>query len=311
MDLVRAPEALAREREVATWTAWGGALPLETYLTLVRRLRNHPWPRESMATWVLRDEAGGALASCQAYRMDSRHRGVPGHAYGLGSVFTDPAHRRRGFAAALLDRLADRLVREDPAAQACFLFAEAGLSSYHRAGFRERPLRPRAFPAWPGDPAEAVDVLVGEGELPSVAAEIPWPGGPFALRASPALWDWQVERERILLDVTGLPGPPTRGARAGRGLALWSVDPHHRSLGLLGFHPTDAAEAEALLEAARRTAAACGLPRVLLWDGSEAPLPEAGPSPGDPLPALRPMLRPLTRGLETGDWSRIPGVLRI
>lgn len=311
MDLVRASEALERARDAATWAAWGGALPLGAYLALVERLRNHPWPRRSMATWVLRDGAGTPVASCQAYRMDSRHRGTPGHAYGLGSVFTDPPHRGRGFATLLLDRLAERLALEDPSAQACLLFAEDGTSPYLGAGFRERAARSRSFVSRPGDPAAVVDGLIPEEDLPAAATELSWPEGPFSLRASPAQVDWQVERERILLEVAGRPAPPTRGARAGRGLALWTADPHSGALAFLAFQAEVAAEAEALVEAARRTAAACALSRALLWDRAEALLPEDDPGPGNAIPGLRPLLRPLVQALGAADWARIPGALRI
>ncbi len=306
MDLVLATEALERERDEATWTAWGGALPLGDYLARLHRFRNHPWPREAMATWVLVDPEGVAVASCQAYRTASRLRGVPGQAYGLGSVFVDPAQRGQGLASHLLAHLTARLTAEDPTAQACFLFAEAGASAYRRAGFQDRPTGSLAFSARPGDAASVADGLIHETELPSAAAALAWPGGPFALHPSPAQLDWHRERECILLGVTGGAPPPLRGARAGQGLALWVADPTRQALTFLCFQAHTAAEASALLETARRTAAACGLPRVLLWDATEAPAPlrAEGTALAD---ALHPMLHPLTGAFQAADWATVTG----
>lgn len=316
MRLVQATEAMAGERDRASWATWGGPLALEAYLAHVLRLRNHPWSRAAMSTWILGSDEGAPLASCQAYRMDSRYASALGHAYGLGSVFTEPAQRGRGLASHLLNLLAEHLVASDPGAQACILFTEAGAAPYVRAGFQELPLRTLAFSAQIGDPGQGVDALLTEGDLAATVAELPWPEGAFAIRPSGAQLDWQLERERILLDVLGRPGPPARGARAGRGLALWAVDPHRQGLALLHFQATSPGEGAALLEAARRMALVCALPRVLLWDGPEA-------APWHPLPTLksgevdvalsgpRPMLRPLRSGLQGPDWARIQEATRI
>jgi hypothetical protein len=161
-----------------------------------------------------------------------------------------------------------------------------------------------------------VDALLGDGDLATALADPPWPEGPFALRPGAAPFDWQVERERILFEVLRHPGPPVRGARAGRGLALWAGDPHRRGLALLLFQAAEPGEAAALLEAARRTALACALPRVLLWDGPEQdpwhllPTSLSGEIEAPPGGVL-PMLRPLVPGLRAEDWSRVSEGLRI
>ncbi|MDE3032970.1 MAG: GNAT family N-acetyltransferase [Acidobacteriota bacterium] len=310
MDLLLATEAQACARDAATWAAWGGALSPGDYLALLLRLRKHPWPREAMTTWLLVDPKGETVASCQAYRTACRLRGVPGNAYGLGSVFVDPAQRGQGLASQLLERLAARLTAEDPAAQACFLFAEAGATAYMQAGFQDRPTASLAFSSRPGDASSVADGLILETELPGDEAALAWPAGPFALHPSPAQLDWHLERERILLGVTGGMPPPLRGARAGRGLALWAVDPTRQALTFLCFQAPSPAEASTLLEAARRTADACGLSQVLLWDAGEAPpsLQAEGTALNG---ALRPMLRPLTGAFQAADWTTVTGATRI
>jgi hypothetical protein len=88
------------------------------------------------------------------------------------------------------------------------------------------------------------------------------------------------------------------------------ADPIHQSLIFLCFQAHTAREASSLLEAARRTAAACGLPQVLLWDASEAPASlqaEGFASAHD----LRPMLRPLSDAVLALDWSPVIGASRI
>lgn len=320
MRLVLATPSQEHTRDQATWTTWGGPLALEAYLALVQRLRNHAWSRATLTTWLLRSDEGETLASCQAYRMASRFGASPGHAYGLGSVFTEPAQRGRGLATVLLNGLAERLAEMDPQAQACFLFAEAGATPYLRAGFQERPVRTLAFPARTGEPGQGVDSLLSTqlsgDDLAGVLADPPWPEGAFAIRPSGLQLDWQCERERILFEVLGRPGPPARGARAGQGLALWVGNPHRQGLSLLHFDATTPGEAHALIEAARRTAHASGLPRVLLWEGPEAApwhlLPtlrsgEVEAAPGGP----RPMIRPLSPGIQGSDWARIQEAIRI
>lgn len=310
MELVRATAAQERERDAATWPEWGGPLPLPAYLALVQRLRNHPWPRASMTTWILQEDTGLPLASCQAYSLDSSLKGTPGRAYGIGSVFVVPALRGRGLASILLDHLAARASETDPGTQAFFLHAAAGASAYRRAGFQDRPLVSLSFPVLPGDPVAPVDVILQDEDLAAALRSLPAPSGDFSIRPSEALLSWQVERERILLGLAGLAPPPLRGARAGSGLALWSVDPLLDALVPLIFRPGTWPEGAALLECARRTAARCGCARVLLLDAREAPGPLGGAAQAQ-REVFRPMLRPLAQGLQADAWSPVQGACRI
>ncbi len=310
MELVRATEAQERERDAATWPSWGGPLPLPAYLALVQRLRNHPWPRASMTTWLLLGDTGLPLASCQAYQLDSSLKGAPGRAYGIGSVFVAPELRGRGLASLLLGHLAARTSEADPGAQAFFLHAAAGVSAYRRAGFQNRPVVSLSFPALPGDPAVPVDAPLQDEDLGAALRSLPALPGNFSIRPSEALLSWQVERERILLGLAGQAPPPLRGAQAGTGLALWSVDPLLDALVLLVFRPGSTPDGAALLECARRAAAVCGRAQVLLLDAREAPGPLGGAAQARP-GVFHPMLRPLAPGLQADGWSPVQGACRI
>jgi len=307
MILERADDSRRRQRDQATFEAWGGPLPVESYLAAEARLRAQPWSRAVSSLWLLGSEAGGTVCSCETYRMDSRFLGEPGHTYGIASVYTDPAHRRRGHSTTLLAELGRALRAQDPRAQAMVLFSDVPARVYQAAGFAPRPAVSLGYPALPGDPAGPVDQLLDQAGAGAALARIPPRPGRFALEPVPAQVDWHLEREAIYAQCLGRPRPPAWGARAGAGTALWSADDLGGQLLLLALHAPAAAEAAALLACAQRVAGAAGLGRAALWT-------QPGPEPGTP--ASRedrsarhdsiPMIRPLDPRLRPEDWTWIP-----
>src|SRR5262245_2541358 len=123
MELRLASDEEKRARDRLAHEAWGERLAVEGFVEREERLRAHAFSRAGMRTWLL-VERGDVVASCETFRMRSRHRGADGHSFGLASVYVEPALRGRGHATAMLDRLHPALLDEDPAAQAAILFSD-------------------------------------------------------------------------------------------------------------------------------------------------------------------------------------------
>ncbi|MGA2079859.1 MAG: GNAT family N-acetyltransferase [Holophaga sp.] len=313
MFLVQADDAQARERDRATYAAWGGPLAVERYQEMEARIRDHPWSRAVSTLWLLRSDQGEVLSSCETYRMPSVLRdGSPasGHAYAVASVFTDPDRRRQGCARELLDRLGRALAEADPGAQAMILFSDVPPATYGKCGFTARPALELVLDSVPGDPRDGVDELLTEAAAARAPEGMPPGPGRFVVAPAGDQVDWHLERERIYAEVLGRPRPSAWGARAGAGTALWTADYRYGQLALLACHAPDPAQAEALVASARRTAFAAGLPRTVLWRTPETP-PWIQARVQDRVPRLDsvPMIRPLDGRVRPEDWAWIPRIL--
>jgi GNAT superfamily N-acetyltransferase len=309
MELVLATEAQKRARDLVTHAAWGERLTVDSFVARELRLRGHPWARETMRTWFLVD-GGETLASCETFRMKSwlrrGGRREEGFVHAIASVFTEPALRGRGHATAMMRRLVERTVRAEPEAHGLALFSDVGPALYARAGFRPTDAHDVLLEAAPGDPSAVVDALIDETDVPRALASIPLPDVEFLVWPTAAQLDWHLERERAYAELLARPRPVAAGARAGRSVLLWAGDLKNDRLAGLVMHADDAAEASALLEAARRVAARAGLAEVRLW---EVPRPFAAPGTRVERDGSLPMLCPLAGGLTADAWERIPRAL--
>lgn len=314
MLLVQADAQACAERDRATFEAWGGPLSLESYRSKVARLRSHAWPRAVLAEWLLCREDGDVLCSCETYRMESRVKDDPrpGHAYGIGSVYTEPRHRRKGYARDLLARLRAHLARVDDRAQALILFSDVALKTYETAGFTARPAISLVFDPLPGDPRDGIEALLTEADVPQVVAGWSPRQDGFTVTPVASQLDWHLERERIFAEHLARPRPFACGARAQGASILWSADFGHNQLAILLLDAPERADAEALLTCARRMAHAAGLPKAVLW---KSPSDVAWPSAReeDRLSALEsvPMILPLDGRVRAEDWAWIPRALWI
>src|SRR5260370_26846258 len=112
-----------RKRAQETHGAWGDKLPPAQFIAREERLRAHAWPRAALTAWFLRDDDGALLASCETYRMHSFLDGERSDSFGIASVFTESALRRRGHATRLIDLLLARVRKDWPPAHAMLLFS--------------------------------------------------------------------------------------------------------------------------------------------------------------------------------------------
>lgn len=288
MQLIEANEAQQRNRDIATYGAWGTGLTLDQYLEREARLRAHPWARAALRSWLLVDDRGVVLASCETYRMHSFVDGAAGCSWGVASVFTEPALRGHGYASRLVALLPEPLRALDPRAHALHLYSDVGPAMYERAGYRPRPALDRI---WRPLVAPHRAELLGE------------PVEPEAVRARFLIWptalqlDWHRERERIYAELIGRCRLDSCGARADGGIMSWSTG-GGAALVVLAWNGVALAP---LLAAARAVAAAAGLERVVMWD-------QPGVNEGQLQPRVGsvPMLLPLDPRVLADDWHVIP-----
>jgi GNAT superfamily N-acetyltransferase len=300
MKLLVASEEEKLDRDRLSHDAWGGGLDPDQYLAREARLRSHPWSRRALTTWLLVDEGGAQLASCETYRMESVLRGAGGATYGVASVYTEPALRGRGHATRMMDLLGGELAR-DPEAHAVILFSDVGGAIYARSGFVEQPAFDRVFSAQGGDPG--VDQVFAD--LSEAYGLLQRPEAPFVVWPTAEQLDWHLERGRVSSALRDRGNVESVGARAGRSVAVWAGDFEKNQLLILRLEATDAVSAEALVHAAQRAAHESGFPEVRLW---EAPLPFAwNDTFGARVPRKGglPMIRPFVPELTAAAWTDI------
>ncbi|KAI9903878.1 hypothetical protein N3K66_000407 [Trichothecium roseum] len=128
------------------------------------------------------------LSSCEtlrkriAYASGSAPPRI-GHAYGVGSVFTPPESRGRGYAGKMLSALADALTDTDghgnervdgngdrEGAVASVLYSDIGKQFYGRLGWQPFASAHVEFPASAGQPVPSSVALLGDEDLPALAA---------------------------------------------------------------------------------------------------------------------------------------------
>jgi GNAT superfamily N-acetyltransferase len=120
-------EGLSRK---AYWNWWAAQLRTEwAGLTVGGR------PRLSRTALA---EGGRVLASAKEYLFDATLDGRSISVVGIGAVFTQPARRRRGYAALLIEQLLARA--QSNGADLALLFSEIGASYYERLGFTALPM---------------------------------------------------------------------------------------------------------------------------------------------------------------------------
>ncbi len=299
-------------RDAITHAAWGLSLTVAQYQERETCLRAHAFSRAGMTSWRWA-EGERVLASCETFRMRSRLAGEEGATYGVASVYTEEALRRRGHATAMIDALAPALLERDARAQAIILFSDVGEAQYARSGFALRPSLDRVFEPQAGDPAEGVDALFGDAALAAQWAQVRFPEARFLVVPSAEQLDWHLERERTYARLLWRPRPVACGARVGRSRAFWVGNLRSRELYLLWLDAGSAEDAVALLRCARRVAHGAGLEKVVLW---ECPVPFSWPSGADggafgPRAESLVMIRPLVEGLEPGDFQHAPRALWI
>lgn len=318
MHLVLATEAQKAERDRVTHAAWGSPLTVEQFHLRELRLRAHPWCAAGMKTWLLCEDDGRVLASCETFHNDSFLRGadgrpVHGDSFSIASVFTEDRLRGRGHATRMMDLVAAELERASPKGHAAVLFSDVGAPLYRRSGYEEVPAWDWNLPARPHDahPPRRVDALLKDGDVAAALARMPRPDAPFYLWPSPEQVDWHLERERVYAELLPRPRPEACGATVGDSTVLWAMMARYGELVVLMLDARSGEDAAVLVEAARAVAHRAGLAKVVLWEQPDtaelvARLPGATRVARD---GSLPMLRPLRPGLPPAAGVPFPRAL--
>ena len=245
---------------------WGGGLDEPRFVAFQRRLADSAEARDRYRLLGL-FEGGGFLSAMKAYDLHGRFDGQPLRLMGIGAVFTPPALRRRGSAAAMLSLAMDEYARRGCGAAVLFSDIDAGY--YERLGFRalesrECLVESAALPRPAGGHR-----AVGPGEEGEVAALLAAgrdEGERFTLARDGWALRLQLRRLRELARARGV-GEPEWGIRVeGRaGDAVAVVRLGRDTLDLLDAAWTSEAARGKLLGALRDCMARSGRGRLRLW----------------------------------------------
>ena len=130
--IVRAEGTLLDQILAATYDIWHEGLSRSAYARYYAAQKATAWGATHLERLAL-VEADEVLASAKVYRFDATLDARPVRVVGLGAVFTQPAHRGRGAARELIDRLLEQSAGEG--ADLALLFSDIGADYYARFGF--------------------------------------------------------------------------------------------------------------------------------------------------------------------------------
>lgn len=115
-----------------TYDVWHEGLTRRAYAQFYKAQCATPWGRTHLERHAL-VEGGEVLASGKLYAFDATLEGRAIRVAGLGAIFTHSAHRGRGAARDLVERLLERATSQG--AHLALLFSEIGPDYYARLGF--------------------------------------------------------------------------------------------------------------------------------------------------------------------------------
>jgi predicted N-acetyltransferase YhbS len=289
MRLRPADDDEQRARDRLSHAAWGAQLTADQFVAREARLRAHAWSRDALTSWLLVDDAGAPLASCETYRMPT----AAGDVFGVASVFVEEQLRGRGHATRLMGLLDDALATLG--ARAAILFSDVGPAIYERVGYVARPAWDRVLPARDG---ELRATLLLDGEL-----VVPRPPDGALVWPTAEQLDWHVERERAYAQLLGRARPAAVGARSGGASIAWAADLKRGTLHVLCLDVAELADGAELLRTAQIIAARAGLVEVRRWDAGE---PDGLDGERVARDGSLPMVRPFAPSLRAEDWQIIP-----
>jgi predicted N-acetyltransferase YhbS len=136
-ELVPAEAGLLDHILDGTHQIWADGLARMPFGQFWRAQKATPWGGEHLSRWALVDD-GDVLASTKLYELDATLEGRAIRVAGLGAVFTQPAHRQKGAAREVIERVLEHAASRG--ADLALLFSEIGPDYYARLGFEPLPL---------------------------------------------------------------------------------------------------------------------------------------------------------------------------
>jgi GNAT superfamily N-acetyltransferase len=191
----------------ATYEIWHQGLSRPAYGRLYAAQIATAWGRGRVRQLALVDR-DQVLASAKLYLFDATLDARPIRVAGIGAVFTQPAHRGRGAARALLDHVLECAASEG--ADLALLFSEIGADYYARLGFLAIATTDRRLRVTESDRHGAPAIMVRGGEdrdLADIAAMGQTRAAPyrFHLNRDRDLIHFSIARNRLLAGL-GSPG---------------------------------------------------------------------------------------------------------
>jgi GNAT superfamily N-acetyltransferase len=198
MQIVPARNGILEHILDETWRIWSDGLTRKAYATYNAAQMKTPWGRQFLDRVALVD-GDRVLSTAKRYALRARLDAQAIRVLGIGAVFTPPALRSRGSAAALVERLLEDARRDG--VDCALLFSEIGASYYEQFGFIGIP----HDMVWlrvvekPGAPA----MLVRAGEeqdIPAVTDLLRAAGAParFALDVDADVVRYSLSKKRLL-----------------------------------------------------------------------------------------------------------------
>jgi GNAT superfamily N-acetyltransferase len=198
MQIVAARNAILEHILDETWRIWSDGLTREAYARYNAAQMKTPWGRQFLDRVALVD-GGRALSSAKRYMLRARLDGQQIRLLGIGAVFTPPALRSRGSAAALIEKMIDDARRDG--VDGALLFSEIGAAYYERFGFVPIPrdvlwLRVVEKPGAPAILVRAGD----ERDIPAVTDMLRAAAAParFALDVDADVVRYSLSKKRLL-----------------------------------------------------------------------------------------------------------------
>jgi len=208
-QLVPAEGAILASVLEATYEIWHQGLSHPAYGRLYAAQLATPWGRGHLRRVAL-VEGAEVLASAKVWTFDATLDGTPIRVAGLGAVFTQPAHRRRGVARDLIERLLEGAAADG--ADLALLFSEIGPEYYARLGFEPIATTVKGLCVFQPDRYGAPATMVRGGDdrdLADIAGmeQTRAAGYRFHLNRDRDLVYFSIARQRLL---AGLGPPGTR-----------------------------------------------------------------------------------------------------
>jgi len=315
--LQEASEKECRERDQVTYHAWGKRLDQEQYLDLKIKLRQHPFAKKSLRSWLLsRDEI--VLASCETYCMKSHvvESSSEGVTECVGNFFVEPGFRGKGHGIELWTQILALLRREE--VQASIIFSEIGDRLYFQGGyqimkgflwnFTQEDFRGEFRDESRVLPEPQVEWISAAG-LPKILGkrDLICPG-QFGLVAEHNQVDWHLCRARIYAEALSKPAIERIGASHKKSWILWAHDFLEGNLLVLWMEATTQEEGKHLIAAALQEAEGYDFKAILIWPnpslhrvlvfGRRAPFKDI------------PRILPISPELRAKDWTTVTAVHR-
>jgi GNAT superfamily N-acetyltransferase len=260
MSYLRLEKATSQERELLATPralAWGKSLDATEFKERNQRLYNHPFGRDHIITYVLKNPENKIVSSLDSLGVKFFHKQKLGDStsiqegFLIASVITPPQHRRKGYATLLMSRFL-----EAQPWNLGVLYSDIDPKFYERWGFKisKRSLYEVSGPFSKNQ--LTINQLQSEVWIQKVfdlrksKFNID-PKAQLALAPDFEFWDWQIERFRFFAEKRNkgsLPhvyfewvseqGPSyfavVLNAMTGKAEVLWRDSNHPENLGAIG-----------------------------------------------------------------------------